>query len=72
MPVLLVNALVVLFQVTVQPLRQRVLVLVASADGADIIYRDGLFHNTVKVRREARAANADSGGFMVLFTCGRV
>jgi hypothetical protein len=60
-PVLLVHVLVVPFQVPRKPFREHVLVLVVGADGADIIYRDGVFHDSTKVRRQHGPANDSSG-----------
>jgi hypothetical protein len=61
MPVLLVHVLVIPFEISRQPFREHVLVLVVGADGADIIYRDSVFHDNTKVRRTRGAANDSSG-----------
>ena len=59
--VLLVNPAVILFKVLAQLFRQQVLLLVASADAADIVYRNGRFHYTAKVQWSEGPANDDSG-----------
>src|SRR5690606_21420182 len=59
MSVLRMYFLIVLMQVVVQPLHQQVLLMMAFADAANIVYRDGCFHDSTKVRRSGSAANGD-------------
>lgn len=49
---LLMDALVVLFKIRPQALCEEILMAVPIGDGADIVYRDGRFHDLTKVRRK--------------------
>ena len=49
---LLMDALVVLFKIRAQALCEEILMAVTIGDGANIVYRDGRFHDITKVRQK--------------------